>query len=69
MTKETMRQRTEGAWRELCKRQAAVPIEWPFPPARLSDRLTARPALLCPSCSRANNLSRRWCEGCGEVVP
>ena len=68
MTKETMRRRTEGAWRKLCKRQAAVPIKWPFPPARLMDRLT-RAGLPCSGCGRLCDAHMRWCPACAEVLP
>ena len=39
MTKDTLRARTEKSWRELCERKRPAPaVEWPFPPARLTDR-------------------------------
>ena len=45
----------------------AVPA-WPWPPFRLTDRLTD-PAVACPSCGRTAPPNRSWCEHCGSVQP
>ena len=39
---------------------------WPFPPARLTDRLSD-PAVLCPACGHKSSVSRCWCEYCGAT--
>ena len=41
---------------------------WPFPTARLTDRLTD-PAVVCPACGRVTSFTRSWCEHCAEALP
>ena len=66
MTKETLRARTEKTWRELCRRQAGAPVEWPWPPQRLDDRLMSRP-VVC-ECGVSWPSSRSWCEHCAAAL-
>ena len=45
----------------------AIP-SWPFPPIRLTDRLTNPDAVTCPTCGRVASFRRSWCELCGRVT-
>ena len=69
MTKDTLRARTEKSWRELCERKRPAPaVEWPFPPARLTDRLIDPDRVLCPTCGRVASFRRSWCSHCGVAM-
>ena len=46
------------------RHQDVEALAWPWPPARLHDRLRA----VCV-CSLAAPPNRSWCEHCGEVLP
>ena len=49
------------------KSESRIPA-WPFPPARLADRLTST-AVACPSCGEPTPPNRSWCAHCGSVQP
>ena len=42
---------------------------WPWPPLRLTDRLTWPDRLTCSACGQLYGPDRRWCQHCGEVLP
>ena len=69
MTKDTLRARTEKTWRELCRRERpASAVEWPFPPARLTDRLPDSDTVFCSKCGRVASFRRSWCALCGAAL-
>ena len=50
------------------RRASSLTPSWPFPPSRLTDRLS-RPAVSCAACGRATTPNRSWCEACAAALP